>query len=150
MVIPMVGSVGIEGRDAKRKADMKQFVTALQRYIVYNGTYPSISSDGCCDGWDQSPCNGNRAIASALKDDGIISDFPSDPGRGSGTGCYGYNYYQYGAGSYGCDASRGNFYVIGVRDMETSTRPHPDSPGWNCPGRDWQAEFDWVTGAFER
>jgi len=31
--------------------------------------------------------------------------------------------------------------------METSGRPHSDSPGWSCSGRDWQTEFDWVTGS---
>ena len=34
--------------------------------------------------------------------------------------------------------------------METSGNPHPNSPGWICPSRNWQDEFDWVTGAFEK
>lgn len=78
-----------------------------------------------------------------------MSQIPVDPKGGTGTGCYGYNYYVYNAGSYGCDAAKGNFYVLGVRDMETSANPYPTSPGWSCPARDWQAEFDWVTGRFK-
>jgi len=135
-------------RDAERLQDVKQILTALLIYDENEGRYPSISGDACCDGWDQGPCGADPFIG-ALVDSGTATIIPSDPGDSSGTGCYGYNYYRYGAGDYGCDASRGAYFVIGIRDMETSANPHPDSPGWSCSGRNWQNEFDWVTGAFE-
>jgi prepilin-type N-terminal cleavage/methylation domain-containing protein len=136
-------------RDTKRLADMHQIILALEMYYDDNGSYPVRTADVCCDGWDQAPCNGENTFIAGLVSGDYMAVVPVDPKGGSGTGCYGYNYYRYGAGSYGCDVSSGAFYVLGIRDMETSGRPHPDSPGWSCPNRNWQGEFDWVAGAFE-
>ena len=148
VVLVSMGGVRAKARDARRLSDMRQILLALQLYYDKYERYPSISGDGCCDGWDQGPCAGDPFIG-ALTTEGLIQT-PTDPSGGSGTGCYGYAYYRYGAGSYGCDASRGAYFVLGVRDMETSSRPYPDSPGWSCPGRNWEDEFDWVIGGFER
>ncbi len=137
-----------KARDARRLSDMRQIQLALEMYKDKYGHYPSISSDSCCDGWDQGPCGSNSFIG-ALEAEGLFSKTPVDPKGGSGTGCYGYAYYRYGAGCCGCPQSKGAFYVLGIRDMETSGRPHPNSPGWSCPNRNWQNEFDWVTGSFE-
>ena len=133
-------------RDAGRLSDMAQIVRALEWYFVDYGRFPSIDGDSCCDGWDVGPCGGDGFI-SALETSGNLKKVPQDP-EGTG-GCTGYAYYRYGAGGYGCDASKGAYYVLGVRDMEATARPHPDSPGWSCPNRNWQNEFDWVVGAFE-
>ncbi|OGZ35499.1 MAG: hypothetical protein A3A94_02655 [Candidatus Portnoybacteria bacterium RIFCSPLOWO2_01_FULL_43_11] len=148
--IVLVGLQGVrkKARDAKRLHDMRQIVIALQSYYNIYERYPSISADVCCDGWDQGPCGVDPFIGSLVTEDLIQT--PTDPSGGSGTGCYGYNYYRYGAGGYGCNASRGAYFVLGVRDMESSGRPHPSSPGWSCPSRNWQNEFDWVIGGFER
>lgn len=149
IVLVSLGRVRTRARDARRLADMRQILSALELYYDANNRYPSISADGCCDGWDQGPCAGNPFIG-ALVTAKFISVVPEDPKGGSGTSCYGYNYYRYSAGYAGCDSSRGAFMVLGVRDMETSGRPHPDSPGWRCPNRNWQNEFDWVIGKFEK
>jgi type II secretion system protein G len=149
VILASLNSARTKARDAKRLSDMNQIQLALEMYYDSNNRYPSISSDSCCDGWDQGPCSDDPFIG-ALESAGLMSEVPTDPSGGSGTGCYGYNYYRYGAGSYGCDASRGAFFVLGVRNMETSGNPHPASPGWSCPSRNWQNEFDWVTGGFEQ
>jgi len=148
VVLVSMQGVRAKARDVRRLSDMKQILLALQLYYDKYGRYPDISADACCDGWDQGPCAGNPFIG-ALATEGLIQT-PTDPSGGSGTGCYGYNYYRYAAGNYGCDASRGAYFVLGVRDMETSGRPYPTSPGWSCPSRNWQNEFDWVIGGFER
>lgn len=139
-----------KARDARRLQDMRQIVTALQLYWDKYETYPPISADACCDGWDQGPCavEPTSPFIGALAAEGLLQT-PMDPISGSGNDCYGYNYYLYPAGYASCDASRGDFFVLGIRDMETSGRPYSSSPGWSCPGRDWQTEFDWVIGGFE-
>ena len=160
VVIAIIGllasivSVGIKevrerSRDAVRLHDINQILIALRMYHDKYERYPNISGDSCCDGWDQGPC-GEDPFIGALVTEELFQETPTDPIGGSGTGCYGYNYYRYGAGSAGCDSARGAFFVLGVRDMESSGRPHPDSPGWSCPSRNWQSEFDWVTGGFEK
>jgi prepilin-type N-terminal cleavage/methylation domain-containing protein len=147
VVLVSLNSARAKARDAQRLSHMNQILSALQLYWDKYGRYPSISGDSCCDGWDQGPC-GEDAFIGALESEGFLS-VPTDPSGGSGTGCYGYSYYRYAAGDAGCPVSRGAFFVIGVRDMETSGNPYPSSPGWSCPNRNWQGEFDWVVGGFE-
>jgi len=147
IVLVSLNTARKKARDAKRLTDMRQIVLALEMYYDDNENYPSRTSDACCDGWDQAPCGADNAFIADLV--GHMTVVPVDPVEGLGTGCYGYNYYVYGAGSYGCDSVNGRFYVLGIRDMETSSRPHPESPGWQCPNRNWQNEFDWVVGGFE-
>ena len=148
IVLVSLQEVRAKAKDARRLSDIKQISLALQLYYDTHERYPSISADTCCDGWDQGPCGTNPFIGALINEDLIQT--PTDPSGGSGTGCYGYNYYRYNAGSYGCDSNRGAYFVLGIRDMETSGRPYPDSPGWSCLGRNWQNEFDWVVGGFER
>jgi len=152
IILVNVQGVREKARDVKRLQDANQIITGLEMYYQDYGRFPTAyeadSGDSCCNGWDQGPCGGDPFIG-ALKEGGYFSKVPTDPSGGSGTGCYGYNYYRYGAGSYGCDSSKGAFFVLGIRDMESTGGPHPDSPGWSCPGRNWQSEFDWVTGGFE-
>lgn len=133
----------IKSRDTKRLADMRQIQNALALYYdANNGSLPWSDCDGCgC--WDV----GNKdhpLLGGSIA--GVMGTTPRDS---TATGdCSGYFYYQYPAGSAGCDVSKGNFYVLGVADMETSPGVYPGSPGWSCPGRDWQAELQWVTGSF--
>ena len=132
-----------KGRDAKRSSDMYKIQQALDLYYDKYGQYPTSDTDGC-GGWDV----GNQDLPLLNNKIGeFLKNPPEDP-IAKGT-CSGYRYYRYGAGSNGCPTSKGAFYVLGVTDMETSGRPHPKSPGWSCPNRNWQNEFDWVTGKFE-
>jgi len=143
-------------RDAERLQDISQILTALTIYRANEGQYPGPTRDyGECEGcgcWDTSTIDndgdGNPFI-DPLIDTDTVTIVPVDP-VGTGTcGGFTYRYYRYGAGSSHCDAFKGAFFVLGINDMETSVRPHPDSPGWSCPDRNWQNEFDWVTGGFE-
>ena len=144
IIIVTLNSTRIRARDARRLADMKTIILALEMYYDDREEYPEEnSSDGS---WENSYEDGGDFI-DFLKDQGYLSIVPVDP-INSGTTYY--SYYVYSAGSSGCDSSRGEFYVLGVRDMETSGRPHSQSPGWSCPSRNWQGEFDWVTGRFEQ
>lgn len=138
-----------KARDGRRLSEINQIVKALEVYYSTYNQYPG-NTDNDCSGWDAGYMEGDPFIK-PLVDSGITNIVPIDPVSKPGNPCgWGYHYYRYGAGSYGCDASRGAYFVLGVRDMETSGRPHPDSLGWSCPGRNWQSEFDWVIGGFEK
>lgn len=157
MVLVSMSGARAKARDSRRLTDMRQIVLALQMYHVMYERYPGSTSsygesEGACGGWDTSTVDNDsdgKSFIEPLVDEEIMGKVPGDP-VGTGTcGGYTYRYYRYGAGSSGCDAARGAFFVLGVVDMETSGRPHPASPGWSCPSRNWQNEFDWVIGAFE-
>lgn len=135
--------------DARRMSDMRQIQTALALFLHDHGHFPH-NTDNDCGGWDTGfnggPASGDSFIR-PLQDHNLIVT-PGDPVT---TGaCEGYRYHRYYAGHAGCDPARGAFYVLKVVDMSTSGNPHPTSPGFRCPGRNWQNEAEWVTGGFER
>ena len=144
VVLASLNSARKKSRDARRLMDMKQIQTALELYYDSNNRYPDSDFQGC-GGWDSG---GDGDFITYLKTAGFLPQDILDPIINDS--CGNYAYYRYGAGGYGCDSSRGAYYVLGVRDMETSGNPYPGSPGWSCSSRNWQYEFDWVTGGFER
>ncbi len=163
-IIAIISSIAIsslntsrkKSRDARRLMDIKQITMALELYYDKYRVYPN-NTDNDCSGWDAGfnggPASGDLFIR-PLENAGFISKTPGDPIT---TGnCGGYAYYRYPAGSYTCSASLGAYFVLGIRDMETSGNPYPQSPGWKCPpgcttgcNRNWQTEFEWVMGKFE-
>ncbi len=158
MVLVAMTGARARARDARRLSDARQIVLALQMYHTEYEKYPGPTSsygesEATCGGYDTSTVDNDgdgKPFIESLIDSGIMSVVPGDPlGTGPCSG-YAYRYYRYSAGSSGCDAARGAFFVFGVNDMETSGRPHPASPGWSCPTRNWQSEFDWVAGGFEK
>lgn len=143
IALPNIKSSIAKTHDVKRLNDMAQIQKALELYYDENGRYPSSDYDGN-GGWDVG--NADYQLLTNKLDD-FMKEVPNDIWQ---TGTYnGYRYFRYSAGSYGCDSSKGAFYVLGIGDMETSARPYSDSPGWSCPSRNWQNEFDWVVGKFE-
>jgi prepilin-type N-terminal cleavage/methylation domain-containing protein len=158
IIIVSLNSARTRAKDARRLSDIRAIISALELYYHDNEQYPGPTSsygesEGTCGGWDTSTVDNDgdgKPFIEPLIDGDYLSSVPTDP-VGSGT-CSGltYRYYRYGAGTSGCDSSRGAFYVLEIIDMETSGRPHPQSPGWSCPARNWQNEADWVTGRFEQ
>ncbi len=147
IVFVNVNNVRKKARDARRLLDMKNIQLALELYYDDKGVYPGNTDNDCSwdAGFNGGPGSGDPFIQ-PLKNGGYMAT-PGDPIT---TGiCDGYRYYRYSAGDNGCDPLRGAYYVLGVVNMETSVNPHPNSPGWSCPSRNWQSEFDWVTGRFE-
>lgn len=160
--ITIVAYNGIQARarDAQRLSDIKSIAKAIELYKVNNGSYPPFNSTLNAGGWEVST-NGTSAtnFLSVLTTTNVISKVPVDPtntGNSSnldpnwaGTN-YEYFYYVYAAGSYSCDATKGNFYVLGIARMDTvpSGQSAPNSPGFSCPGYNWNFKGAWVTGGF--
>ena len=146
IVLASLDTARAKARDTRRLSDMHQMQVALELYYNSFGIYPKSDLAGC-GGWDSSgtPVSAPSFITPLVTKE-ILSNL-SDPMFNDT--CGNYAYYRYSAGTYGCDVSRGDYYVLGVRNMETSRNPHPSSPGWKCSGRNWQREFDWVLGKFE-
>ena len=139
MVVALSGAK-LKARDVKRLMEINSIQKALEVYLIANGQYPG-NTDNDCGGWD----TGNQDDPTFIQQLG--SNIPVDP-TGTGT-CTGYRYYRYAAGTSGCSAERGAFYVLQIVDMESSGSPYPGSPGWSCPSRNWSTGVDWVVGKFE-
>ena len=130
-------------RDSRRLTDMHNITNLLELYKAQNGSYPAPSYNGP-GGWESSSINPSGFLDN-LKAVGV-GTIPVDPLNSSTS--MEYRYYRYGAGSHDCDVSLGDFYVLGIINMETSNDVDSRSPGWSCPSRDWAGEFEWVTGKF--
>jgi prepilin-type N-terminal cleavage/methylation domain-containing protein len=146
LIMAAVNDAREKSRDTRRLSDMRQIQLALEMYYDDHNEYPvHNSSNGDWEGSSED----DGEFLDVLVADGYLSSYVVDP-INSGTTME-YCYYRYGSTSGGCDAIReGGFVVLGVRNMESSGRPHPASPGWSCPTRNWQNEFDWVVGLWRR
>lgn len=132
-------------RDAKRFSDMEQIRLALEIYKEFHGTYPEETS---IDGdWETSAEDGG-AFLEVLQSEGYFPNgTPRDPINVNGSKHYAY--FLYDAGEYGCPAEKGQYYVLAVLRLESYPETYPESPGWTCPLRDWEADgLTWVTGNF--
>ena len=134
VVLASLNSAREKSRDARRLSDMRQIQTALDMYYLDNNMYPD-RDDNDCGGYDTGfnggPGSGDTFLY-PLQAGGYMNEVPGDPNNTEA--CGGYYYYRYAAGTSGCDPSRGAFYVLGVKDMESTGRPHPSSPGAPCGG----------------
>jgi len=137
-----------KARDAVRLSDMHTLQNALALYMSNNGTYPNSNYLGC-GGWETTGSDSTGNFVAALT---ASKDLPiglKDSNTSLENTCGNYAYYFYSPGDYGCSASRGGYYVIGIRSTDTSgSAKYSTSPGWTCPSRNWQDEFSWVTGQF--
>jgi len=147
VVLASLNTARAKARDVKRLSDMHQMQIALDLYYNSFGRYPNSDYALDCGGWDSSGTPvGAPSFITPLVSNKFLSTDLLDPTINDA--CGNYAYYRYGAGGCG-DPSMPAFYVLGVRNMETSGRPYPSSPGWSCPSRNWNGEFEWVVGKFE-
>lgn len=146
IVLVSVSRIRGKARDTRRLSDVEQISLALEMYISDNAGYPEGNSSN--GGWELSTEDGG-AFIDALVSEGYLASYIVDPTNNEDNGYY-YSYYLYDAGAKGCDINRGKFYVLGIKNMEGSDGAHSDSPGFSCSGKDWQLDFDWVLGKFEK
>lgn len=136
--LTMVGFSTVQKRavDAARISDMQTIMKALQMYKETNGTFPSHGASAYAWGWEVSTDGtGPTSFISPLSQQNIISKVPVDPvnkGLASGASVgeyltpdvnnptvYEYFYFRGSAGTNGCDAAWGDWYVLGIKQMAT-------------------------------
>jgi prepilin-type N-terminal cleavage/methylation domain-containing protein len=167
--ITVVAYNGVLGRarDSQRLQDMSTIIKGLEIYKTQNGSYPAATFIAGASGWEVST-NGTTAtnfLSALTTGSPSISKVPVDPtnkgdastgtsltpSRGSNN--FEYFYYKYAAGANGCDAARGEYYVLGISRMDTVpvNQSSSASPGFACSGgHDWLYEGAWVTGKFTK
>ena len=173
LIIIRLTSTQADARDSSRLHGMDQITQALEMYKLKYGGY--FNDDGDHNGWDAS-CNPDSEFLvpnpGYLPNAPLIPDFlpeaPVDPiNKDEDWDGFCYRYARRWADANGCvDPDGKDGYILGIKDMEGSDRPHPQSPGFGCnidyddplgpmsdeclddaePCRNFQREFDWVTG----
>lgn len=145
VVLASLNTARGKAKDAVRLSDMHTLQNALALYMSNNGTYPTSSGTGC-GGWEATGSDPVGGFVAGLIIDKDLSTGLKDSTPSLENSCGNYAYYFYPANYTGCSSA---FYVIGIRVTDASgSAKYPTSPGWNCPGRDWQNEFSWVAGQF--
>lgn len=148
VVLASLNTARGKARDTTRLSDMHTLQTALALYMSDSSTYPNSNYSGC-GGWEATGSDPAGNFVAALTAGKYLTTGLKESIASLDNTCGNYAYYFYSAGDYGCDASRGGYYVIGIRSTDAyGSAKYPTSPGWSCPSRDWQGEFSWVTGQF--
>ena len=149
VVFSVIVDAVAKSRDTTRLADANQIQSAIDQYLIDNENFPS-NADNDYGGWD---CNFDSSDPGGFINDletGGYMATPFDPSTSiSSCATGGMRYHRYSAGAYGCDATKGSFYVLIIDDLELTTGTHEDSIGWSCPSRNWQNEGEWVIGKFQ-
>lgn len=135
--------VQARARDSIRTDNMALLRRSLELYRADYGRYPSPTANPGYQGWEVST-DAAGTFMEYLGEYGLSGKVPVDP-INNDSGPYRYYYYRYSAGTYGCDASRGSYFVLALSRVESN----PSSPGFSCSGRNWGAEFPWVIGGYE-
>lgn len=139
ILVPRVASHMQTARDARRLADIKTIRNAIDQFYLDRGAYPAPVGNNGYGGWDVSH-DGN--FITELRNHGYLEDFPTDPINDS---TYHYRYYVYSAGSHGCVGGT-PFYVLGIRNFETTEYATQHRGFFRCNNRNWGSEFAYVTG----
>ena len=147
-------STQARSRDSKRTTDAKAIEAALELYRSENTGYPASTTATQVGGastasWETSGAAQTGTFMSALKNYGFSTGVPIDPTNNTLTSSgKTYRYKTYVAGTNGCDATKGDYYVFVVNDLESITGTSPLSPGFSCSSYNWQTEGDYVFGGF--
>lgn len=139
VLVPRVTSHLKSARDARRLADLKAVRTAIEQYRLDRGVYPPANASSTNGGWDVS-FDGD--FIPVLTEEGYLDEDALDPLNDS---TFHYRYYVYARSSYGCVGTQ-DFYVLGIRNFESSDFAAKNKGFFSCSGRDWNEEFAYVTG----
>jgi hypothetical protein len=148
IVASFVIGVGKKTRDTERTMNIGRIQKAIELYYDKFNTWPQGDNDG--DGWDYGFYSKEdaRFIYPLIKE-GFLPFAYGDP-KFYGNQALAYQVYD--AGTDGCPSYKGKFYVLGITNLETDTRPPHDHAGsgfW-CPDHNWQDDFDYVVGKYEK
>lgn len=148
------GGTQAKSRDSRRIADAIAIESALESYRSENLSYPASSTatqvgGASTAGWETSGAAQPGTFLSAIEPYGFSSGVPLDPTNNTllSTGKT-YRYMTFAAGANGCDATKGTYYVFIVNDLETVSGASPRSPGFSCPGHNWQTDGDYAFGHY--
>jgi len=162
VIMTTLSTARAKGRDARRIADLRQIVNALNLYYQNNGVYPPVTAPIGPGGWETSLGNFLPSLVAGQ----FISSKPADPinqviagfNLFVQQGNYYYAYYNYPATSapnYGCSFNK-PFSVIAIKEFEGGPKPEYSKaqcgtiPVGGCPMggiatvcRDWSTEFNY-------
>lgn len=154
--ISIVAYTGIQerARNARRADSVAKIKRSLELYRAEHNRYPSATANPGHHSWEAST-DVEGTFMEYLENYGFTGGAPVDPTNSvSGGSGYRFFYFRYPAGSGGCPAERGGFYVLRARFEGVANRPAsaPLASAVCSPGNaDWRNESggNWVWHSFE-
>ncbi len=140
VLVPRIVDRQASARDVRRLADIRVVRDAIEQYKLDTGDYPA--TDDVNASFDNYDVSQDGDFLPTLVDSGYLAEAPSDP-RNDAT--FHYRYQRYAQGSNAC-AGAGTFYVLAITQFETSDVATNHPGRFRCTGKDWSADFDFVTG----
>jgi prepilin-type N-terminal cleavage/methylation domain-containing protein len=143
ITIVSYNGVQARGQDVRRKSDITNIQDAIEIYKINNAALPPVTAANTdASGWEVS--YKNASFIPPLVSSGVLSSQLLDP---LNTSTYYYRYYKYTAGSYSCDSSKGEFYVLQIKVLQSQSG-NGGGPGFECSGRNWTNESAWTVGGY--
>lgn len=124
IVLVSLNNARIKARDARREADIRQFMTALELYYNSNGQYPASAGAASPNGGWSNSNDSSWATLGTLLSPYLVS-MPKDPLNQAGWPGSGNYSYAFFSGGYGCSQQ---WYMI-VYKLETANSSTYNSPG---------------------
>jgi general secretion pathway protein G len=132
--ITIVAYNGVQqrARDSRRQSDVSTIRKALELYKTDKGNYPNASStQPVFGGWEVSTDTAGSFMEYLLP---YISSVPVDPiNDTTNSPRRSYWYYHYGAGTFGCDPTKGAFYVLRANFESAANAPASQNPACTMP-----------------
>jgi len=139
VVAPRISHHQRSARDARRLADLKRIRNAVEQYHMDRGVYPVAKTNSFKGQWEVST---DEHFIQVLQQEGYLDQLIEDPINDEN---YHYRYFVYEAGDYGCDSEQ-PFYVLGIRNFESTDFASKHRSFFKCGERDWSVEFAYATG----
>lgn len=106
-------NMSARANDARRMQDVSSIRKALDLYKIDNGQYPNATANPGIASWEVST---DPNFLTSLSS--VANSIPVDPVNDALSYSY-YAYYRYPAGSHGCPASAGAFYVLRIARLQS-------------------------------
>jgi prepilin-type N-terminal cleavage/methylation domain-containing protein len=150
VVLSSLSTARMKARDAQRLSTLRSVRVALEMYYDQFSVYPTGGGGGVggfdtdYDGTFITPLVTNKFLPVHIKDPSLSTNASMN--------------YQYQRFNSVAACGGKSYYLLGIRDLESTAGTHPSSPGLKCPpgctgaACTWDANsvgFEWVTGEFE-
>lgn len=140
IILVAYNSMQTQARDSHRTDTIGKIRNALEIYKAKNGTYPAATPNPGASSWEVST-DVAGSFLNALEGAGFSSYGSVDPINNT---TYRFLYYRYGAGSGGCDAAKGGFYVLRATYEDATNKPTGKTMTDDCSAP--QASWSDTTG----
>ncbi len=138
VAVPRFAERRLAARDARRLADVEVIRDALEQFRLDTGEYPRQTG-----AWETSL---DATFLLDLVELGYLHTHPTDPLNDAS---HAYWYRNFNRNAHAC-VGTGDYFVLGILNFELAETALEHTGQFECVGKDWGNDFDYVTGGGAR